>query len=70
MSDFYVTDICTSYLCLFFKFSNPRSVLKSTSNDITNVCPILNPNQEIGHRSENLKGRRLENILKSDRDLR
>jgi hypothetical protein len=67
MSDFYVTD---SYLCLCFKFSNPRSILKLTSNDITNVCPILNPNQEIGHRSENLKGSRYENILKSERDLR
>ena len=58
MSDFYVTDICTSDLCPFFKFSNRRPILKFmffvklTSNDITDVCP--NHNQQLGHRSENL----------------
>ena len=30
--------------------------LKSTSNDVTDICPNPNPNQLIGHRSENLKG--------------
>ena len=40
-------------LCSFFKFSNRHPILKSTSNDVTDVCP--NPNQEIGHRSENLE---------------
>ena len=48
MSDFYVTDICTSDLCPFFKFSNRRPILKSVaishflksmSNDVTDVCP-------------------------------
>ena len=29
MSDFYVTDICSSDLCPFFKFSNRRPIFKS-----------------------------------------
>ena len=29
MSDFYITDICISDLCSFFKFSNRRLILKS-----------------------------------------
>ena len=31
MSDFYVTDICTSVLCPFSKFTNRRQILKSMS---------------------------------------
>ena len=31
MSNFYVTDICTSDLCLFVKFSNWRPIIKSMS---------------------------------------
>jgi hypothetical protein len=55
VSDCYITDICTSDLCPFFKFSNRHPILKSmavshflksTSNDVTDVCP--NPKQEIG----------------------
>jgi hypothetical protein len=34
MSDFYVTDICTSDLCPFFKFSNQRLPLKLASTDV------------------------------------
>jgi hypothetical protein len=30
ISDFYVTDICTSYLCLFFKFSNRHPMTSLT----------------------------------------
>ena len=45
-SDFYFTEICTSDICPFFKFSNRRPILKSmavfhflksTSNDIKRV---------------------------------
>jgi len=31
MSDYYVTDICTSYLCPFLKFSNRYPILKNLS---------------------------------------
>jgi hypothetical protein len=31
MSDFYITDICTSDLCPFFNFSNRHPILKSMS---------------------------------------
>ena len=69
MSEFYVTDIWTSDLCPFYKFSNRHSILKSmsffkfsnrhpilksmaisrllksTPNNVTDVCPNPNPNQ-------------------------
>ena len=72
MSDFYVTDNCTSDPCPFFKFSNrhpiPKSMtvshfLKSTSNALT-----LTNKSAIDLRI--CKGYRFENILKSDSDLR
>jgi hypothetical protein len=72
MSDFYVTDICTSDPCPFFKFSNrhpiPKSMtvshfLKSTSNALT-----LTNKSAIDLRI--CKGYRFGNILKSDSDLR
>jgi len=42
MSDFYITDICTSDQCPFFKFSNQcLSSNSQTDDQFSNLCPFL-----------------------------
>ena len=78
MADFYVTDICTSDLCPFLKIlksaSNSQiydhfslSQLQTTSNDATDALNLTNKST-IDLRI--WEGRRFENTLKSDLDLR
>jgi hypothetical protein len=75
MADFYVTDICTSNLCLFLKFSNRRPILKSmTISHFLNYKPTSNDAINLTNKStidlRIWEGRRFENTLKSDLDLR
>jgi hypothetical protein len=42
MSDFYITDICTSDLCPFFQILKSMSFLK-----FSNLCPLSNPQIDI-----------------------
>ena len=69
MSDFYFTDICTSDLCPFFKFSNlnPNKVTAHTD---------LHSEKDVDYSNKSAidlriwKGHQLENTFKSDHDLR
>ena len=62
MSDFYVTDICTSDLCPFLKFSNQCPMTSLTyALTLTNKSAI---DLRIW------KGHQFENTLKSDHDLK
>ena len=42
-SDFYITDMCTHVIFQILKSMAFSHFLKSTSNDVTDVCPNSNP---------------------------
>jgi hypothetical protein len=86
MSDFYVTDICTSELCPFLKFSNLCPLSNSQigiqfSNlwpllTFSNQCPMTSLTYDLTLTNKSAidlriwKGHQFENTLKSDHDLK